>query len=89
MDALALETWSISSLADVVSTLDRWMGEDRKETELKSLQGLLWRDGYTSGDFTGHVYPDVRDALSLERRRDSAAVYSSAQSLHKNFFSAQ
>ena len=40
------------------------MGEDRKETELKSLQGLLWRDGYTSGDFTGHVYPDVRDALS-------------------------
>ena len=68
----------LSSLADVVSTLDRWMGEDRKETELKSLQGLLWRDGYTSGDFTGHVYPDVRDALS--RWKDAGiqlGVYSS------------
>ena len=57
----ALQTrLGLSSLADVVSTLDRWMGEDRKETELKSLQGLLWRDGYASGDFTGHVYPDVK-----------------------------
>lgn len=68
----------LSSLTDVVSTLDRWMGEDRKETELKSLQGLLWRDGYMSGDFTGHVYPDVSDALS--RWKDAGiqlAVYSS------------
>ena len=42
VDVSALET-GLSSLADVVSTLDRWMGEDRKETELKSLQGLLWQ----------------------------------------------
>ena len=86
VDALRLRL-GLSSLADVVSTLDRWMGEDRKETELKSLQGLLWRDGYTSGDFTGHVYPDVRDALS--RWKDGGFSLRSihlAQSLRKSFF---
>ena len=75
----ALQTrLGLSSLADVVSVLDRWMSEDRKETELKSLQGLLWRDGYTSGDFTGHVYPDVRDALLRWKHAGiRLAVYSS------------
>lgn len=43
----------------VVDILAGWIDEDRKATPLKSLQGLIWRNGYESGDFTGHVYDDA------------------------------
>ena len=44
---------------DPVATLLRWIDEDRKATPLKTLQGMIWGDGYSSGAFTGHVYPDA------------------------------
>ncbi len=44
---------------DPVATLLRWIDEDRKATPLKALQGMIWADGYASGAFTGHVYPDA------------------------------
>lgn len=68
----------LSTLAEVVSVLEAWMAEDRKETELKALQGMLWREGYEGGDFRGHVYPDVAPALERWRAQGIAlAVYSS------------
>jgi enolase-phosphatase E1 len=48
---------------DPVATLIRWIDEDRKATPLKALQGMIWADGYKSGAFTGHVYPDAVAAL--------------------------
>lgn len=51
--------------ARVVEILLGWIAEDRKATPLKSLQGLVWRDGYERGDFTGHVYDDA--ALHLRQ----------------------
>lgn len=39
------------------------MDRDRKSTGLKMLQGLLWEDGYRSGELKGQVYPDVAAAL--------------------------
>lgn len=48
---------------DPVATLLRWIDEDRKATPLKTLQGLIWADGYASGAFRGHVYPDAVAAL--------------------------
>lgn len=47
--------------------LERWMAEDRKATPLKTLQGLLWADGYATGALVGHVYPDVPPALAALR----------------------
>lgn len=44
---------------DPVATLLRWIDADRKATPLKTLQGMIWADGYAAGDFTGHVYPDA------------------------------
>ena len=44
---------------DPVATLIRWIDEDRKATPLKALQGMIWADGYASGAFRGHVYPDA------------------------------
>jgi len=39
------------------------MDRDRKSTGLKMLQGILWEDGYRSGELRGQVWPDVADAL--------------------------
>ena len=62
----------LTSLNEVSVVLDQWMREDRKETELKALQGLLWRKGYEAEDFKGHVYSDVEPAL---RRWDNAGIF--------------
>lgn len=45
--------------AEVISQLLRWIDEDRKITPLKSLQGMIWQDGYKKGDFKGHMYEDA------------------------------
>ncbi|MCT8155083.1 acireductone synthase, partial [Klebsiella aerogenes] len=52
-----------ASAAALIDTLFRFMDEDRKSTALKALQGIIWREGYLNGDFTGHLYPDVLPAL--------------------------
>jgi enolase-phosphatase E1 len=46
-----------------VALLQRWMNVDRKATPLKTLQGLIWADGYARGELQGHVYADVARAL--------------------------
>jgi enolase-phosphatase E1 len=49
-------------------TLLRYMDEDRKDPVLKDLQGRIWREGYRTGAFVGHVYPDVPPALRRWQR---------------------
>jgi enolase-phosphatase E1 len=48
---------------DKVATLLDWIAEDRKATPLKTLQGLVWAQGYADGTLKGHVYPDTPEAL--------------------------
>ncbi len=40
------------------------MNRDVKETSLKSLQGMIWRGGYESGEIVAHVFDDVPPALA-------------------------
>lgn len=47
----------------VIAILLDWIAEDRKATSLKELQGLVWRHGYESGAFTGHIYDDAAAGL--------------------------
>jgi len=49
--------------ARIIAILRGWMDDDRKVTPLKTLQGLIWAEGYAAGDLHGHVYPDAADAL--------------------------
>ena len=42
-----------------VTTLSRWIDEDRKVTPLKALQGMIWADGFRAGDYRGHFYGDA------------------------------
>lgn len=56
----------VSELApgDPLTTLLAWLDEDRKATPLKTLQGMIWAEGYRSGAFKGHVYSDAVAALT-------------------------
>lgn len=49
----------IGEAADPLSTLQQWIDADRKHTVLKALQGMIWQQGFTSGAFRSHVYPDA------------------------------
>jgi enolase-phosphatase E1 len=61
-----------------LQVLTSWMDEDRKHPALKALQGLAWEDGYASGAFRSHLYPDVAPALSAWKAQGHALyVYSS------------
>ena len=45
--------------SEVIEQLIRWIDEDKKITPLKSLQGMIWQDGYKKSDFKGHIYEDA------------------------------
>lgn len=47
----------------LIETLQTWIREDRKETPLKALQGMVWEQGYHQGELKGHIYPDAADYL--------------------------
>jgi enolase-phosphatase E1 len=49
--------------ATVLAQLHDWIAEDRKATPLKTLQGLIWAEGYARGDLRAHVYPDAASGL--------------------------
>jgi enolase-phosphatase E1 len=47
----------------VRETMNTWMDEDAKVTPLKTVQGLIWEEGYRSGALLGDLYADVPAAL--------------------------
>jgi enolase-phosphatase E1 len=49
--------------ATVLAHLHAWIAEDRKATPLKTLQGLIWAEGYARTGLRGHVYPDAAAGL--------------------------
>ncbi|WP_448097449.1 acireductone synthase [Luteibacter yeojuensis] len=48
---------------EIIDMLIRWIDEDRKSTALKALQGMIWREGYESGVYVSHMYPEVAGQL--------------------------
>lgn len=69
------EQVDFSRVADILLS---WMLEDRKITVLKTLQGMMWKEGYERGDFQGHVYLDAWEGLQRWYERGlSLYVYSS------------
>ncbi len=63
---------------EVAEVLQRWIDEDRKVTPLKTLQGMIWKAGYDSGELKGHIYDDA--AARLKSWKDGGIdlyVYSS------------
>lgn len=52
-----------ASLEELIACLHEWIDQDKKATPLKTLQGMLWEQGYREGSFRGHVYPDAAQKL--------------------------
>jgi enolase-phosphatase E1 len=58
------------------------MGRDSKCTPLKTLQGKIWHQGYSSGELYGEVYADVPPAFERWRRQGrEICSYSSGSAL--------
>ena len=76
-----------AGLERTIEILLLWIREDRKATPLKALQGLVWEQGFTRGDFTGHVYADaVRKLREWERSGIDLYVYSSGSDRAQQLF---
>jgi len=78
LDAVAREVGRALSSDEAVEQLLRWIDEDKKITSLKTLQGMIWEDGYRCGDFTGHFYEDaVRNLRAWHEKGIRLYIYSS------------
>lgn len=63
---------------EAIQQLLDWIKTDRKHPALKTLQGYLWKTGYQTGEYKGHIYHDVRPALEKWRSAGiKMGVYSS------------
>ncbi|MGW5213785.1 acireductone synthase [Streptomyces sp. NPDC004051] len=52
-----------ADVARVEQVLNDWSDEDRKVTPLKTLQGILWSEGFAKGELIAHFYDDVVPAI--------------------------
>ena len=67
-----------SSLDEILSLIQSWIDEDKKIGELKSLQGMIWKDGFESKEYTSHLYDEVLDCLKDWKERGiDLYIYSS------------
>lgn len=67
-----------SSTQELVEVLNAWLDRDEKRTPLKTLQGMIWRDGFDSGELTSHFFPDAVPTLRRWRGEGiRLAVFSS------------
>lgn len=64
-------------LEAVIDQLIQWIDQDIKATPLKTLQGLIWQQGYASGELKGHVYDDAASWLQQWHKQHRLAIYSS------------
>lgn len=62
-EAAVVANEAAASESRVIALLRRWMAEDRKVTPLKTLQGMIWAEGYARGVLRGHVYADASAGL--------------------------
>ena len=73
--------------SEIVELLQCWIDEDRKATPLKALQGMIWDEGYRSGDFRAHVYPDVAPKLREWKKQGlDLYIYSSGSVAAQKLF---
>lgn len=77
-DTVLSEENKTIDIEEVIAYFHRWIKEDRKIGALKKVQGLIWDQGYQSGDFLGHVYSDVKPYFEkLKSEGKKIAIYSS------------
>lgn len=69
---------ALPSIGAAVDQFAEWIDEDRKITPLKTLQGLIWREGYETGELKAHLYEDAVQAMrAYASARKRLFIYSS------------
>ena len=64
--------------AEVIQHAQQLIARDIKDSELKRVQGLIWKTGYESGSLQGHVYEDVLPAFQRWKSKGiGLGIYSS------------
>jgi enolase-phosphatase E1 len=82
LEAIALLRDERAAEVPVLEYIYSLMDRDKKSPGLKALQGLIWQDGYKSGELRGQVYPDVAPAFERWRARGiDIYIYSSGSVL--------
>jgi enolase-phosphatase E1 len=71
----------------VISRLLEWIEKDIKHPALKTLQGLIWRQGFEQNIFRAHLYPDVLPQWQIWQRQGlRLGIYSSGSIDAQNLF---
>jgi enolase-phosphatase E1 len=75
-------TGAITDPDTLLRVVHELMDRDRKSGGLKTLQGLIWEDGYQAGELRGEVWDDVPVAMQQWRNDGrEIAIYSSGSEL--------
>ncbi|RKZ82338.1 MAG: acireductone synthase [Candidatus Parabeggiatoa sp. nov. 1] len=78
LDATQQEVGKSMSDDEIIQVLLQWIDEDRKTTPLKTLQGLIWEEGYCNGAYIAHMYEDaVRNLRKWQETGKKLFIYSS------------
>jgi enolase-phosphatase E1 len=73
--------------AAVTQHVQELMDQDIKATGLKTLQGLIWKSGFESGEMEAHVYPDVPPTLQKWKQAGlDLRIYSSGSIAAQKLF---
>ncbi|MGB9151478.1 MAG: acireductone synthase [Alphaproteobacteria bacterium] len=51
------------TVQECIAVLLNWAANDKKIGPLKTLQGMIWEDGYKQGVLKGHIYEDAATTL--------------------------
>ena len=87
----SVENWcgpnSMDQRENVEEEVIRLMDGDVKATGLKQLQGLIWRQGFESGEMKAHVYEEVPECLQQWRNAGiDIRIYSSGSVQAQHLF---
>lgn len=78
----AQEGYAIDDWAGLAELLRGWIAEDRKDTSLKAMQGLIWERAFRAGEFKAHLYPDALRALQSWHAQGIPLYVYSSGSVH-------
>jgi len=92
LDFLSAESWlgefdEIERRQRVAAAVLKMMDEDVKATGMKQLQGLIWKNGFESGQMTAHLFEDVAPAIENWRANEiDVRIYSSGSIAAQKLF---
>jgi enolase-phosphatase E1 len=91
--ALGPPEWADASVGEQIEAVANYvfwlMDRDHKSTELKSLQGKIWQQGYVTGELKSQVFQDVPPALGYWKNKNlDVRIFSSGSVLAQRLFFA-